>query len=442
MLLSLPPEILLQIAQHLAAPGLAGLVRSHTHLALLVTPLLYRRQVADDGGRAPLLHAAARGDLALLCELLDRYAVRVDEGADAADGRTALLAAAEHGQLRTMTFLVTRGADPNKVCQCHFDGRPWTEPNKTPAGENVALTTVTATATAGSANGGSSGTSNASSSATAATTSSSSPPGSSSPARAFAALHLAAANGHTHLIRYLLASGTPADQRVHFAHSLPSTPPLLLAAAGGHASTVALLLEHGANVEDEDYLSPPYHTDNPNAPPAARVNALVLALRGGHEAVVDVLLHAGATVNPARGFEPPLFVASHLDGDRRERCMQRLFACGADVTPTLDLLWEEGWRDAWEWTAEASEEDEEEYEEEEYEEEEVRYEYDDPAEEDGAEESVRAVQSRAAAAGSNCGGGGGSGSGGGTGGGGGGGGGGTGAWMGLVVERAVACAGT
>ncbi|KAF2948651.1 uncharacterized protein [Oryza sativa Japonica Group] len=157
------------------------------------------------------------------------------------------------------------------------------------------------------------------------------------------ALHLAAANGRTHVCRFLLEGlGLPVD-----ALSASGETPLLLAATFGHTSTAAYLLDRGADPSTPD----PNGGDTPlhwAAYNGDRELAKLLLLRGadvgaanprgtalhvaaarGHAAVVSVLLNHGADPNKIANIVFTPLVSSLLGGSLE--CMKLLIQAGANV---------------------------------------------------------------------------------------------------------------
>ena len=90
-------------------------------------------------------------------------------------------------------------------------------------------------------------------------------------------LHRAAREGHTDVIRTLIAAG--ADPNVR---NIDNTIPLHCAAEGGHAKAVVTLLESGAD---------------PNARNSDEAAPLHYAAEGGHADVIGALIAAGADPN-------------------------------------------------------------------------------------------------------------------------------------------------
>ncbi|CAM0948128.1 unnamed protein product [Alopecurus aequalis] len=156
------------------------------------------------------------------------------------------------------------------------------------------------------------------------------------------ALHLAAANGRTHVCRYLVQDlGFPVDAR-----SSPGDTPLVLAAMYGHTATAAYLLERGADprAPDSNGKTPLYRAaykgDRELAmlllhrgvhPGAANPwgTALHVAAFRAHPDVVAILLRHGADPNKVcNGIFPPL--VSALLG-RSLECVKLLIQAGANV---------------------------------------------------------------------------------------------------------------
>ncbi|CAM0874120.1 unnamed protein product [Alopecurus aequalis] len=105
------------------------------------------------------------------------------------------------------------------------------------------------------------------------------------------ALHLAAANGRTHVCRYLVQDlGLPVD----FLSDSGETP-LVLAATFGHTATAAYLLERGAG---------------PRAPDSDGETPLHWAAYNGDRELAMLLLYKGADVGAANPRGTPLHVAA------------------------------------------------------------------------------------------------------------------------------------
>ncbi|KAI8508652.1 hypothetical protein Bbelb_137510 [Branchiostoma belcheri] len=195
------------------------------------------------------------GDLTALMALLDRV------GVDAKDenGQTALMLAAEHGQLEMVQELITKGADVHVE-----DEDNWTA--LTSAAKEGHLPIVTCLLDRG-ANiehvdmGG------------------------------WPGLMWASYKGHTAVAHEMLHRG--ANPNVQGQHGVS---PIIWAAGRGHTDIVEALLRHGAK---------------PSAFDKYGTSALVWACRRGHQGCVRALLDAGADVDTAGAkSEPPLITAA------------------------------------------------------------------------------------------------------------------------------------
>lgn len=71
--------------------------------------------IANDNGQLPIAGAAFKGDMAMICLLLE-HGVAVDAAAQ--DGRTALMLAAMFNRGEILDYLLAQGADP-----AHQDAR-------------------------------------------------------------------------------------------------------------------------------------------------------------------------------------------------------------------------------------------------------------------------------------------------------------------------------
>jgi ankyrin repeat protein len=123
-------------------------------------------------------------------------------------------------------------------------------------------------------------------------------------------IHLAAFNGHTHMVRKLLAGN---EKNINKGDGTGSNA-LMWASLNGYKEVTELLLEHGADA---------------NAQGGEYGNALHAASFQGHEEIVQMLLEHEADVNAQGGdFNNALQGASY-QGD--ERMVQMLLKHGADV---------------------------------------------------------------------------------------------------------------
>jgi ankyrin repeat protein len=123
--------------------------------------------------------------------------------------------------------------------------------------------------------------------------------------RTLSALHYAASEGHTEVVRVLLDRG--ADPRVS---ALGGMTPLFLAAAGGHSEVAKLLVKEGADPDarspwnpvrvaaSEGYVEVVRALLELGADPEGHnVPPLMAAASGGHLAIMELLVKAGAKVN-------------------------------------------------------------------------------------------------------------------------------------------------
>lgn len=109
-LLTLPSELLLQVASFLPQSSVAALLGTCARLAHLLTPELYKAAAAAGGGLAPLQHAARTANAGLTRTLLELYGVDV-RARDDVLGRTALHVAAEAGAAEVVALLLERATE-------------------------------------------------------------------------------------------------------------------------------------------------------------------------------------------------------------------------------------------------------------------------------------------------------------------------------------------
>jgi ankyrin repeat protein len=125
------------------------------------------------------------------------------------------------------------------------------------------------------------------------------------------ALILAACLGLSGVASWLLTFDTVQEQIDTFVSDFGCGPPILEAAAKGHTDVIRLLLENGANINQE--------AEN-------HQNALILASKNGQEAAVRMLIEAGACVN--NDGMTPIQVASR---EGHKGIVEMLIQAGADV---------------------------------------------------------------------------------------------------------------
>ena len=122
-------------------------------------------------------------------------------------------------------------------------------------------------------------------------------------------LHIAAGQGHSHIVRMLLAYGAS----LNVGNQILETP-LHLAASQGHSHIVGILLAHGASVNVEDQkLATPLH----------------YAAMNGQTAIVKILLDAGANPNVVNSdlASPSMYAALYGQVDS----IRELMKGGADL---------------------------------------------------------------------------------------------------------------
>jgi ankyrin repeat protein len=123
-------------------------------------------------------------------------------------------------------------------------------------------------------------------------------------------IHLAAFNGHTHMVRKLLAGN---EKNINKGDGTGSNA-LMWASMNGYKEVVELLLEHGADV---------------NAQGGKYGNALQAASFQGHEMIMQMLLEHGADVNAQGGRHGNALQAASYQG--HEKLIQALLEHGADI---------------------------------------------------------------------------------------------------------------
>jgi ankyrin repeat protein len=156
------------------------------------------------------------------------------------------------------------------------------------------------------------------------------------------ALILAARLGLSGIASWLLTFDTVQEQIDAFVSDFDCGPPILEAAANGHTDVIRLLLENGANInQDGKYYQNALYVASRNGQEAAvwmliEAGACVnnedgmipiqVASENGHKGIVEMLIQAGADVNS--GYKPALYGASEYG---HEDVVQTLILAGADV---------------------------------------------------------------------------------------------------------------
>jgi ankyrin repeat protein len=126
------------------------------------------------------------------------------------------------------------------------------------------------------------------------------------------ALILAARLGLSGVASWLLTFDTVQEQIDVFVYNFDCGPPILEAAAKGHTDVIRLLLENGANINQEGKDGQ---------------NALFVASQNGQKAAVQMLIEAGACVNNEDGMTP--IEAVSIEG--HQGIAKMLIKAGADV---------------------------------------------------------------------------------------------------------------
>jgi hypothetical protein len=170
---------------------------------------------------------------------------------------------------------------------------------------------------------------------------------------AASALCVAAASGNVALMRTLLHRGATANLPPGALQG--ATGPLFAAVRGGRADAVQLLLERGARVDGDPFMS----VDDMSTRFTVSKAPLHAAVRSGRTDVAVMLLDAGADVQMrVEGYLQPtaLHVAAH-NGD--EAMVALLLARGADVQRLTGVhtSWREGEQSAVQHAAEGGEEE-------------------------------------------------------------------------------------
>jgi ankyrin repeat protein len=125
------------------------------------------------------------------------------------------------------------------------------------------------------------------------------------------ALILAAHLGLSGVASWLLTFDTVQEQIDAFVSYFACGPPILEAAAKGRTDVIRLLLENGANINEEGYYNE---------------NVLIVACQYGQEAAVRLLIEAGACVN--KDGLTPIELASE---EGHKGIVEMLIKAGADV---------------------------------------------------------------------------------------------------------------
>jgi ankyrin repeat protein len=163
------------------------------------------------------------------------------------------------------------------------------------------------------------------------------------------ALILAAHLGLSGVASWLLTFNTVQEQIDTSVSDFGCGPPILGAAAKGHTDVIRLLLENGADINQEGKYGQNALCDASENRQEAVVRMLIedgacvnneggtttpieVASEKGHKGIVEMLIKAGADVN--LGYEPALYCASNYG---HEDVVQQLILADADVNLEGDL---------------------------------------------------------------------------------------------------------
>lgn len=290
MLLQIPNEIIILIANELPLSERTALLRTNKHLRSLCTADFYRQAIREDGGTQGLRYAAIHGSADIASIFIHHYNVSPD--LRFCDGPlvqlTCLHGAASRGHIKLIELLADAGADiqarnESGRSPLHYAAR---------GGFLAAAKILVARKADIMARDGTEGT----------------------------PLHAAAEKGHHLVCKFLLAQGAEVDAMCKDPQNEVDDgyTPLHAAADFGHAEVAELLLEHGAKVDakiDQSEWTP-----------------LGCSSAEGHVEVVKHLLKWGAEVNIAP--EVPLRLA--VDGKWHEGVLKLLLESGAEVDMALD----------------------------------------------------------------------------------------------------------
>lgn len=230
-----PNELILNVAENLSPKALNSLLKTNHRLAYLLTPLLHKSAIEPVGGCPALCWAASNGHGPLVKLLLEKGTPV--EARDGKSSMNALISSARHGHEEIVRALLNAGA--NIASQEHYCG--------------------------------------------------------------LTALHWAARAGHESIVRLLLEHGADVNHRdslesylvePYDRSQIRSRPkkhimgrdntPLHWATHAGYSSVVRLLLDEGANLNDENTL-----LDTP----------LIIAAAVASESTIRLLVDRGADLN-------------------------------------------------------------------------------------------------------------------------------------------------
>ncbi len=276
-------------------------MKKYVIAALLVAAPVYAQDPPSGDGSTPLHWAAYRDDLAKADQLI-RGGANVNAANDL--GVTPLWAASINGSVALVTRLLEAGANPNAALMS----------GETPlmvasrSGKTAAVETLLAKSANPNARG----------------------------ARGQTALMWAVSQGHADVVKLLVAGGADVHAKSDSWSQMMAVPPhglpeynrmiphgadtaLMFAARNGDIASTKVLVEGGANVDDQD---------------AWGVSATTLAVFSGSGEVARYLLEKGADPNN----DKPGFTALHCAIMRRdEQTVAALLARGANPNITVKV---------------------------------------------------------------------------------------------------------
>jgi ankyrin repeat protein len=117
LLCSLPPELLIRIAEHATTSAHSNLSRTCQYLAFILQPELFQRSNARGAWHVldygPMAYGCSRWDSNAVIRRAIVYGVPPDVHSYFADGNTPLCVASFHGCLTAVGYLLKQGVDPN-----------------------------------------------------------------------------------------------------------------------------------------------------------------------------------------------------------------------------------------------------------------------------------------------------------------------------------------
>jgi serine/threonine-protein phosphatase 6 regulatory ankyrin repeat subunit B len=297
-----------QITVKGTTPVMAALENGHSFVVYMLLSQEANVKLADENGLSPILIAAAKKDVKMLGDLIDRGAKVNDRTSSPFDqngetvfaGTTPLMAAVANNRDDNALLLMQKGADVKAVAKNGVDAlfmasangdeemvkillKKGAEPKNQTTQEfksREKIVFLGSDALLAASDGGYTGVVKFLLKAGADPTASSQ--------NGTTALMAASARGHLDIVKVLLAAEADVNAKTTERYQIgkevfPKGWSVLSAAAwGGHASVVQLLIDNGAdvNIKDDEYL----------------IDPLFLAATKGHTEVAKILIEYGADV--------------------------------------------------------------------------------------------------------------------------------------------------